>query len=67
MSCFGAVVEAVRAFAGFATEWKEIQLIAVGVLTVGTDRFQVFVHGREGLGVLRVRGSRRGRHNGWLD
>ena len=67
MSRFGTVVEAVGAFAGFATKWQEIQLVTVGILTVGTDRFEVFVHGCEGLDLLRRRGSRRGRHNGWLD
>ena len=67
MSCFGAVVEAVCAFAGFAAEGEEIELVAVGVLTVGTDRFEVFVHGGEGLGLGRRGGSGRGRHDGWLD
>ena len=52
MSCFGAVIEAVGAFAGFAAEREEIELVAVGVLTVGTDRFEVFVHGSEGLGLV---------------
>ena len=67
MSCFGAVVEAVGAFARFAAEGKEIELVAVGVLTVATDRFKVFVHGGEGLGLGKSWGSRRGRHDGLLD
>ena len=67
MSYFSAVVEAVGAVAGFAAEGEEIKLVAVGVLTVGTDRFKVFFHGGEGLGLGRCWESRRGRHDGWLD
>lgn len=67
MSGFGAVVEAVGTFAGFAAEREEIELVAVGVLAVGADGFDVFVHGGEGLGLLRWRGSRRGCHDGWLN
>lgn len=66
---FGAVVEAVGTFAGFAAEREEVQLVAVGVLAVGADGFDVLVHGGEGLGLLRGRGSRRRRrcHDGRLD
>ena len=64
VSCFGAVIEAVGAFAGFTAEGEEIKLVAIGVLTVGTDGFEVFVHGGKGLGFGRGRGSRRGRHDG---
>lgn len=53
MSCFGAVVETVGPFTGFAAEREEIELVAVGVLTVGTDRFEVFVHAGECLGIGR--------------
>lgn len=67
MSCLGAVVEAVGTFTRFAAEGEEIELVTVGVLTVGTDRFEVFVHGGEGLGLGRCWGSRRGSHDGWLD
>ena len=65
MSCLCAVVEAVSAFAGFAAEGEEIKLVAIGVLTMGTDSFEVFVHGGEGLGFGRWGGSRRGRHDEW--
>lgn len=64
MSRLGAVVEAIGAFAGFAAEGEEIELVAVCVLTMGTDRFEVFVHGGEGLGLAKFWGSRRGRHDG---
>ena len=63
MSCFSAMVEAVGTFARFTAEREKIKLVAVGVLTVGTDRFDVFVHGGKGLGLLRWRGSRRGCHD----
>ncbi len=66
MTCFSAVVEAVSAFAGFAAEWEEIELVTVGVLTVGTDSFQVFVHGGECLGLGKCWGSGR-RHEGLPD
>ena len=64
VSCFCAVIKAVGTFAGFTAEGKEIKLVAVGVLAVSTDRFDVFVHDGKGLGLLRRRGSRRGRHDG---
>ena len=64
MSSLGAVIKAVGTFAGFATEGKEIELVAVSVLAVGTDGFEVFVHACIGLGFKRWRGSRRGRHVG---
>lgn len=48
---FGAVVEAVGCFAGFAAEGEEVELVAVGVLAVGADGFDFFVHGGEGWGV----------------
>ena len=53
VGCFGAVVETVGSFTGFAAEREEIELVAVGVLTVGTDCFEVFVHAGESLGVGR--------------
>ena len=53
VSCFSAVVEAVGTFTGFAAEREEIELVAVGVLAVCTDRFEVFVHAGEGLGIGR--------------
>lgn len=52
---FGAVVEAEGVLAGFAAEGEEVELVAVGVLAVGTYGFKVFVHGGEGLGVRRRR------------
>ena len=64
MACFGAVVEAVGAFAGFAAEGKKVKLVAVSVLAVGTDGFEVFVHGGEALRLGRSRGGRRGGHDG---
>ena len=64
VSCFCAMFEAVGAFAGFAAERKEIKLVAIGVLTVTTNGFEVFVHGGKGLGFGRRRGCRRGRHDG---
>ena len=67
MTCLSAVVEAVGAFAGFAAEGEEIELVAVGVLTVGTDRFDVFIHGGEGLRLGRCWRSGRRRHDGRLD
>lgn len=51
MSCFSAVVETVSSLTGFAAEREEIELVAVGVLTVGTDGFEVFVHASESLGI----------------
>ena len=48
---FGAVIEAVGSFAGFAAEGEEVELVAVGVLTVGADGFDVYVHGCKGLRV----------------
>lgn len=47
----GAVVEAVGSVAGLAAEGEEVELVAVGVLAVGADGFDFFVHGGEGLGV----------------
>lgn len=41
---FSAVVEAIGAFARFASEREKIKLVAVGVLAVGADGFDVFVH-----------------------
>lgn len=61
MGGFGAVVEAVGAFAGFAAEREEVELVTVGVLAVGADGFDVLVHGGEGLGLRRWRGSSRRR------
>ena len=66
MTCFSAVVEAVGAFAGFAAKGEEIELVTVGILTVSTDRFQVFVHGGECLGLGKCWGSGR-RHDGLPD
>lgn len=51
MSCFSAVVETVGSFTGFAAKREEVELVAVGVLAVGTDGFEVFVHAGEGLGM----------------
>ena len=51
MPGFGAVVEAECPFAGFAAEGEEVEDVAVGVLAVGADGVEVFVHGCEGLGV----------------
>lgn len=59
VSCFGAMVEAICTFARFASERKEVKLIAISVLAVGADRFEVFVHAREGLGFGRCWGGRR--------
>ena len=59
MSCFGAMVEAISAFARFAPEGKEVKLIAISVLAMGADRLEVFVHAREGLGFWRCWGGRR--------
>ena len=59
VSCFGTMVEAVRAFARFAPEGKEVKLVAICVLAVGADRLEVFVHAREGLGFGRWWGCRR--------
>lgn len=53
VSCFGAVVETVGTFTGFAAEGEEIELVAVGVLAVGSNRFEVFVHASKCLGVGR--------------
>jgi hypothetical protein len=39
--CFGAVVEAKGGVAGVAAEGEEIELVAVGVLAVGADGFEV--------------------------
>lgn len=66
MGRFGAVVKAVGTFAGFATKGEEIKLVAVGVLTVSTNRFEIFVHRCEGLRLGRCWGSRRGCHGGLL-
>ncbi len=51
MAGFGAVVEAECSLAGFASEWEEVEDVAVGVLAVGAYGVEVFVHGCEGLGV----------------
>ena len=59
MSCFGAMVETVSAFARFAPEGEEVKLVAKSVLAVGADRLEVFVHAREGLGFGRWWGCRR--------
>lgn len=53
MACFGAVIETVGSFAGFASEGQEVELVAEGVLTVGTDAVEVFVHCGECLGFGR--------------
>ena len=53
MGAFGAVVEAVGVFAGFAAEGEEVELVAVGVVAMGADGVEVFVgfvHDGEGLG-----------------
>ena len=63
MSGFSPVIEAIGTFAGFAAEGEKIKLIAVSILTMGTDRFDVFVHGGKGFGVLGWRGNRGGRHD----
>lgn len=41
MRCFRAVIEAEGGFARFAAEGEEVELVAVGELTVGADCFQV--------------------------
>ena len=65
MPRLGAVVEAVCAFAGFAAEWEEVELVAVGVLAVGAYGVEVFVHGCEGLGFgTRWWGGGCGSHSG---
>lgn len=43
MRGLGAVVETVGAEAGFAFEGQEVELVAVGVLTVCADKGCVFV------------------------
>lgn len=43
MSCFGTVLEAVCAFAGFTAKGEEIELAAVRELAVASDGFEVFV------------------------
>ena len=67
MSRLGAVIETVGTFAGFAAEREEIKLVAVGVLAVGTDCFEIFVHACKGLGLNRRKGSRRGGHDGRVE
>ena len=67
VSCFSAVVEAIGTFTGFAAEGEKIELVAVGVLAVSSDRFEVFVHGGEGLGLGKCWEGRRGSHVGRLD
>ena len=64
VTCFRAVVETVSSFAGFAAKWEEVELIAIGVLAVGTYCFEVLVHGCEGLGFGWLGGGGRGRHDG---
>ena len=59
VSCFGAMVEAVSAFARFAPEGKEVKLVAINVLAMGANCLEVFVHAREGLGFRRWWGCRR--------
>ena len=49
--------EAICAFAGFAAEGEKVELVAEGVLAVGADSFDVFVHSRKGLGRLVGRGG----------
>lgn len=44
------MVKAVGAAAGFAAEGEEIEDVAVRVLAVGADSFEVFVHCGVGLG-----------------
>ena len=63
---FGAVVEAVGSFAGFAAKGEEVELVAVGVLAVGAYGFDFFVHGGEGLGVGRGGGLGGGGGHGWI-
>ena len=58
------MVQTVGPFAGFAAEGEEVELVAVGVLAVGADGFDFFVHGGEGLGLGGGLG-REGRH-GWV-
>ena len=55
--CFGAVIQAVGAFTGFAPEGKKVKLVAVGVLAVGADSFDFLVHCGEGLGLGRRGGG----------
>ena len=45
MGEFGAVVETICSFTGLATEREEVKLVAVGVLTVGADSFNISIHG----------------------
>ncbi len=49
----GAMFETVGAFAGFAAEGEEVELVAVGVLAMGADGFEIFfsIHCCEGLRV----------------
>ena len=49
----GAVLEAVGPAAGLAAEGEEVELVAVAVLAVCADGFEVVVHGGEGLGFWR--------------
>lgn len=49
MARFRAVVETEGSAAGFAAEGEEVELVAVGVLTMGAEEGGVFfVHGCEG-------------------
>lgn len=68
---FGPVVEAVGLFAGFAAEREEVELVAVGVVAVGTDGVKVLGlrkgHGGIRLGFWWWNGGRRGGcHDGEL-
>ena len=57
VGCFGSVVEAEGVFTGLAPEGQEVKLVAVGILAVGADGFEVFVHGGVGFGVGGGRGG----------
>lgn len=52
---FGAMVETVGAAAGLAAEGQKVELVAISVLAVGTDVFNVLLHGGVGGGVGRRR------------
>ena len=47
------MVQTKGAAAGLAAKGQKVELVAVSVLAVGADGFQVFVHGRVAGGVGR--------------
>jgi hypothetical protein len=64
---FRTVVETVGVFAGFATKREEVELVAVCVVAVRANGFEIFVpHHCESL-IVGSCWSGRGRHVGGLD